>query len=66
VPKIITNDKINLLFKTAISILVISNHSSFRVPFDKLLQYILFEKSIYILALKMASPWKQHCVLYSI
>jgi len=28
----------------------------------KLLPYILFEKNIYILALKMASPGNQHCV----
>jgi len=27
----------------------------------KLLQYILFEKYIYILALEIASPGKQHC-----
>jgi len=27
----------------------------------KLLQYILFEKCIYILALEMASPGNQHC-----
>jgi len=34
VPKIITNNTINLFFKTAISILLISNHNSFRVLFD--------------------------------
>ena len=28
----------------------------------KLLPCILFEKYIYVLALKMASPWNQHCV----
>ena len=51
VPKIITNDKImNLVFKTAISISVISNRNSFRVPFDKIASvYILFEKNILIL-----------------
>jgi len=36
VPKIIINNAINLLFKTAISISVISNHGSFRVLFDKI------------------------------
>ena len=35
VPKIIINDKINLPIKTAISILLISNHNSFHVMFDK-------------------------------
>jgi len=33
VPKIIVNGTINLFAKTAISILAISNRSSFRVPF---------------------------------
>jgi len=36
VPKIIINDTINLLIKTAISISVISNGNSFRVLFDKI------------------------------
>ena len=36
VPKILINDKINLFRKTAISILIISNHNSFRVLFDKI------------------------------
>ena len=36
-PKIIMNNTINLLFfKTAISILIISNHNSLRVLFDKI------------------------------
>ena len=34
--KIIVNNTINLFFKTAIGILVISNHNSFRVLFDKI------------------------------
>ena len=38
-PKIITDDTINL-FLTAISILVISNHDSFRVLFDNLHPYV--------------------------
>ena len=46
-------------FKTAISILLMSNHNSFRVLFEKkLLPYILFQKYIYILASEMASPGK--------
>jgi len=46
VPKIIINNTVNLSFKTAVSILLISNHDCFRVLFDliKLLPYILLEK----------------------
>jgi len=54
VSKIIIND--------ALGILVISNHNSFRVLFDKIASvYILFEKYINILALEMASPGNRHC-----
>ena len=60
-PTIIVNDTISLFFKTAISILVISNRNSFRVLFDKVLPYLLFEKYIFILALEVASPGNQHC-----
>ena len=64
-PKIIINDPINL-FLTAISILVISNHNSFRVLFDiiaiiTLLPCILFEKYTNILALEMASLGNRYC-----
>ena len=61
VQKIIMNNTVNLLFKTAISILVISNHNSFRVSFDKIASVacILFEKCIYILASETASPGNQ-------
>ena len=34
VPEIIINDTINLIFKSAVNILVMSNHNSFRVLFD--------------------------------
>jgi len=45
-----------IYFKTAISILLISSHDSFRVLFDKIASvYILFEKYIHILALEMTS-----------
>jgi len=47
VPKIIINDKLNLFFKTAISIFVISNHNSFRVLFDKI-AYVSFIWKIYL------------------
>jgi len=50
-----------MIFKTAIRILVISNHNSFRVLFDKIASIILFEKYIQILALEMANPGNQHC-----
>jgi len=50
VPKIIMDNAINLSYKTAVSILVISNHNSFRVPFDEIVfPYISFGKYIYIL-----------------
>ena len=48
-------------FLTAIGILPISSHNSFRVLFDKIASYILFEKCIDILELEMASPGNQHC-----
>jgi len=44
VPKIILNKTMDLLFSTAISILVISNHNSFLVLFDK----IAYLKNIFI------------------
>jgi len=58
VPKIITKDK---KFFIKLQSLLISNHNSFRVLFDKLLPYILFEKYIYIIALEIAIPENQHC-----
>jgi len=67
VPKIIINDTIRLFFKTAISILVISNHNGFRVLSDKIAS-VYINRKIYIknkikniLALEMANPGKQHC-----
>ena len=36
VPKIIISNSINLFFKTAVNILLISNDNSFRVLFDKI------------------------------
>ena len=41
--------------------MVISNHSSFRVLFDKIASVSLFEKYINILELEMASPGNRHC-----
>jgi len=62
VPKITINNTINLLLETAVSILLISNHDSFRVLSDKIASvYVLFEKYIYTLALEMASPGNRHC-----
>ena len=46
VPKVIINDTINLFFLTAVSILLISNHNSFRVLFDKIASVYL--KNIFI------------------
>jgi len=52
VPKITVNNTINLFFlQTAINTFVISNHSSFRVLFDKIVSVYcrpLFEKNIFI------------------
>ena len=51
-------------FLTAICILVISNHNSFRVLSDKIayVGYVIW-KYIYSLALKTASPWTmQYCI----
>jgi len=42
VPKIMINNTTNLFFKTAVSILQISSHNSFRVLFDKIAS--VFEK----------------------
>jgi len=48
VPKIITNDTINLLFLIAISILLISNHNSFRVLLDKIASvYFILKMYLY-------------------
>jgi len=46
VPKIIINDTINIVLKTAISISVISNHNSFRVLFER--NCFRFEKKVYL------------------
>ena len=51
------NSQNEFIFKAAIIIiLIISNHNNFRLLFDKLLPYILFEKYIYIFSSEMASP----------
>ena len=60
VPNIIINATISLLFKAAVSILVISHHKSFPVLFDKIAS-IYLKKYFYILALETASPGNQHC-----
>jgi len=59
VPKIVINHTINVFFKTAISILLISSHNSFGVLFGKIASVCFI--CIYILALEMASPGNQHC-----
>ena len=43
------------------SILLISNHNSFRVLFDKIASVYFIRKYIHILALEMASPESQNC-----
>jgi len=63
VPKIIIND-IVIFSQTAISILVISNHNSFRVLFDKIASVYFYLKNILIylkkLTFEMASPGNRH------
>jgi len=49
------------IFKTAISILLISSYKSFRLLFEKSIWYILLQKYIYILALEMSSAGNRHC-----
>ena len=50
VPKIIMDNAINLSYKTAVSILVISNHNSFRVPFDKIVSvYFIWKIYLYFM-----------------
>ena len=47
VPKIIINDTINLFSKTEINILLISNHNSFRVLFDKIASLYFISENIF-------------------
>jgi len=60
VPTIIINET-KIIFKTAISILKISSHNSFRVLFGKIASVYFISKYIYISALDMASPGNHHC-----
>ena len=46
--KIIVSDAIGLFFKTAISILLISNRNSFRVLFDKIASVYFISKNVFI------------------
>ena len=63
VPKIILNEKINLLSKTAISILVISNYNSFQVQFDKIASIYFMQKIYIYLHFRTGNgqPGNQHC-----
>jgi len=58
--KIITSDTINLIFKLQLAFCQLQTITLSECCLIKLLLYILFEKYIYILALKMASPGNQH------
>ena len=62
VSKIIIND--TTIFLTSVSILVISNHNSFRVLFDKIASVYFVGKYINIWSLQMTSPGNQHCANY--
>jgi len=63
VPKIPTNDTMNAFFRTAISVLLVSNRNSFRVPCSiESLPYTLSEKCIYMISVEMSSAWfNRHC-----
>jgi len=61
VPKIIVNDTIYLFFKTAIIILVISSHDSFRVLFDKIASAYFICKVYLYFSIGKANPGNQHC-----
>jgi len=61
--KLIINGAMNLFFLTAVGISPISNHSSFRVPFDKIASVYFIRKEVFIF-----QNWKwpahagnQHC-----
>ena len=62
-PKIITNDTVNLLFfkLTAISILVISKLYSFRVLFDKIASVYFIREIYWYFSISVASPGNRHC-----
>ena len=63
--EIITNDTISLLFKSAISILVISNHNSFRVLFDKIASVYFISKIYLYFIIENGQPRKPAlCQLY--
>jgi len=59
--KIITNDTINLMFNLKVAFCYLQTIILYECSLIKLLPYILFEKYIYILELKMACPGNQHC-----
>jgi len=61
VPKIIINDTIKLVFKLQSAFWSFQTITVSECCLIKLHLYILFDKYIYILALKMASPENQHC-----
>jgi len=44
-----------------VSILLISDHNGFRVPFTKIASVYFIPKYIYTLAVEMTGPWNQHC-----
>ena len=54
--KIIVNDTIHFLFKTASSILVISNHNGFRVLFVKIASVYFISKIYLYFSVGMARP----------
>jgi len=63
VPKILTNDTINLFLKLQSACCQFQTITVSECCLIKLLPYILYEKYIYILALELASPGNRHCAI---
>ena len=65
VPKIIINNTMNLFFKSAINILVVSNHNSFRALFDKIASVYFIWKIYLYFSIGNCQPRKPAlCQLY--
>jgi len=65
VPKMPINDTINLLFKSAVSISLVSNHNSFRVPFDKIASAYFIRKVYLYFSIGNGQPGEPAlCQLY--
>jgi len=65
VPKMIINDRTGLFFTNAVSIVVISNHNSFRVLFIKIVSVYFISKIYYYFSIGNGQPMEPAlCHLY--